>query len=109
MYADMFFTLRNHVEWQTECKINIAPPDPLILALEKDREKLNVKMERCCSACDIGERCLRLKNSNQENRLENYVSQVPLRGAPSVPVLSDIDKEEEIAVTGKKRQIHIQS
>ena len=27
---------------------------------------------------------------------ENYVSQVPLRGAPSAYVLSDIDKEEKI-------------
>ena len=25
-YADMFFTLRNHPEWQKECGINLAPP-----------------------------------------------------------------------------------
>lgn len=38
-YADMFFTLRNHPEWQKECGINLAPQDPLILAIEKDMRK----------------------------------------------------------------------
>uniref|UniRef100_A0A8C3MY57 Uncharacterized protein n=1 Tax=Geospiza parvula TaxID=87175 RepID=A0A8C3MY57_GEOPR len=38
MYADMFFTLRNKPEWQKECGINVAPQDPLVLALEKDKK-----------------------------------------------------------------------
>ena len=38
LYADMFFTLRIHPEWQKECSINLAPSDPLILALEKKGE-----------------------------------------------------------------------
>jgi len=38
-YADMFFTLRNHPEWQKESGINLAPQDPLVLALERDRKK----------------------------------------------------------------------
>lgn len=29
MYADMFFTLRNHSDWQKKCGINLAPQDPL--------------------------------------------------------------------------------
>lgn len=33
-YADMFFTLRNHPEWQTECGLG-PPQDPMVLALEK--------------------------------------------------------------------------
>lgn len=39
MYADMFFTLRQHPEWEKECGINLAPSDPLVLALEKDQNK----------------------------------------------------------------------
>lgn len=60
-YADMFFTLRNHPEWQKECGINLAPQDPLVLALEKENEKERKgKLKRCCSACSIGQRCVKL-------------------------------------------------
>ncbi|KAK4828284.1 hypothetical protein QYF61_024949 [Mycteria americana] len=38
MYADMFFTLRNHLEWQKDCGVNIPPQDPLVLSLEGKRE-----------------------------------------------------------------------
>ena len=38
MYADMFSILRNHLEWQRDCGINILPEDPLVLSLEKKRE-----------------------------------------------------------------------
>lgn len=61
MYADTFFTLRNHPEWQRDCGINVAPLDPLILALEKDRGKQGSQVDRCCSACNIEERCLKLR------------------------------------------------
>ncbi|KAK4807000.1 hypothetical protein QYF61_000329 [Mycteria americana] len=37
VYADMFFTLRNHPEWQKECGINLAPQDPMVLVIEKER------------------------------------------------------------------------
>ena len=39
MYADMFFTLRNHPEWQKDCGFNFAPQDPMVLALEKENQK----------------------------------------------------------------------
>ncbi|KAK4810159.1 hypothetical protein QYF61_009554 [Mycteria americana] len=57
VYADMFFTLRNHPEWQKECGINLAPQDPMVLAIEKERNKQNRILKRCCSACSIGQRC----------------------------------------------------
>ncbi|XP_069716937.1 uncharacterized protein [Phaenicophaeus curvirostris] len=72
MYADMFFTLRNHPEWQKECGINLAPQDPLVLAIEKEHKKNGSKLKRCCSACSIGQRCIKLKEV--EERLEDYVS-----------------------------------
>lgn len=41
--------------------------------------------------------------------MENFVSQVPPRRAPSASVLSDVGEEGEVAVSGNKQQIHIQS
>ncbi|XP_076217227.1 uncharacterized protein LOC143171928 [Aptenodytes patagonicus] len=76
LYADMFFTLRQHPEWQKKCGINLAPTDPLVLALEKDereREKGKV-LKRCCSACSIGQRCLKLTQKEQEEDLEMLVA-----------------------------------
>lgn len=71
IYADMFFTLRNHPEWQKGCGINWAPRDPVVLALEKDQKRPNGTLKQCCSACSIGERCL--TNGGGEERLEDYV------------------------------------
>ncbi|KAK4805749.1 hypothetical protein QYF61_021848 [Mycteria americana] len=59
VYADIFFTLRNHPEWQKECGINLAPQDPTVLVIEKERNKQNGILKRCCSACSIGQRCLK--------------------------------------------------
>lgn len=59
-YADMFFILQNHPEWQIECGLG-APQDPMVLALEKDKRREGKgKLKRCCSACSIGQRCTRL-------------------------------------------------
>lgn len=52
---DLFFILRNHPEWQREC--GYTPQDPMVLALEK--EQGNKELNRCCSACSIGKRCLK--------------------------------------------------
>ena len=59
-YADMFFTLRDHPEYQIDC--GLAPPrDPLVLALEKENKKEGKgKLKRCCSSCSIGQRCTKL-------------------------------------------------
>ncbi|KAK4810634.1 hypothetical protein QYF61_007371, partial [Mycteria americana] len=69
VYADMFFTLRNHPEWQKDCGINLAPQDPVVLAIEKERNKQNEILKRCCSACSIGQRCLKVGSQNE--RLED--------------------------------------
>ncbi|XP_009864506.1 PREDICTED: natural cytotoxicity triggering receptor 3 ligand 1 [Apaloderma vittatum] len=61
-YTDMFFTLRNHPEWQRNCGM-VPPQDPLMLALERERGKGNIK--RCCSACSTGQRCTRADKIHQ--------------------------------------------
>ncbi len=72
----MFFTLRQHPEWQKECGINVAPTDPLALALEKEKqEKEKGKgLKRCCSACGIGQRWLKLTQNEQEEDLGMLVA-----------------------------------
>lgn len=70
IYADMFFTLRNKPEWQKECGINVAPQDPLVLALERDKKGPKSK-DRCCDACSIGQQCLKLtrRDSGKESEI----------------------------------------
>ncbi|XP_064495941.1 uncharacterized protein LOC135405167 [Pseudopipra pipra] len=85
IYCDMFFTLRNKPEWQRECGVNVAPQDPLVLALEKDKKNLKPK-ERCCDACSIGQQCLKLKrrDSEEESRISlwEYQPYAPGYGIP---------------------------
>lgn len=57
-YADAFFSLRNDPEWQNDCGI-ITSSDPMILALEKENKKRREKINRCCSSCSTGQRCIR--------------------------------------------------
>lgn len=64
-YADMFFTLRNHPEWQRDCGI-VPPQDPMVLALERGNSKgLKGKLRWCCSACSIGQRCTKTSKIHQ--------------------------------------------
>ncbi|XP_027523374.1 uncharacterized protein LOC113958934 [Corapipo altera] len=85
MYCDMFFTLRNKPEWQRECGVNVAPQDPLVLALEKDKKNLRPK-ERCCDACSIRQQCLKLKRRDSEKESEvslwEYQPYAPGYGVP---------------------------
>lgn len=55
-YADMFFCLRNHPEWQRDCGIR-APSDPLVLPLGKDNKANRGRPKRCCSTCSINQHC----------------------------------------------------
>lgn len=57
IYADMFFTLRNHPEWQRDCGIR-PPSDPFVLTLRKDYKADRGKLKGCCSACSINQRCM---------------------------------------------------
>lgn len=61
MYCNLFFTLKNLPERQKDCGINIPPSNPFVLSLEKERnKKVDNKLKRCCSACSIGQRSLKL-------------------------------------------------
>uniref|UniRef100_A0A493SVC5 Core shell protein Gag P30 domain-containing protein n=1 Tax=Anas platyrhynchos platyrhynchos TaxID=8840 RepID=A0A493SVC5_ANAPP len=105
-YADMFFTLRNHPEWQKECGINLAPQDPLILSIEKDMRRDGVgKLKRCCSACSIGQRCLKL--NEPEERMEDYVLP-PINGDVGAGIEvegagNDIDSKGFTPITARTR------
>ncbi|XP_033918419.1 uncharacterized protein [Melopsittacus undulatus] len=61
----MFFTLRNHPEWQRACGM-VPPQDPLVLALERDRREKKNMPKRCCSSCDIGQRCIKQDKIHQD-------------------------------------------
>ncbi|KAM6306963.1 LOW QUALITY PROTEIN: myotubularin-related protein 5-like [Podargus strigoides] len=77
-YADMFFTLRNKPEWQKQCGINLAPQDTLILALEKEAKKEG-RLKRCCSACSIGQRCLKLADEDDVLDTQKLSTYLPAR------------------------------
>ncbi|KAM3654276.1 uncharacterized protein VK521_016720 [Ammospiza maritima maritima] len=98
-YADMFFVLRNHQEWQKDCGIK-SPSDPLVLALEKDNKAKRGQIKRCCSACSIGQRCMRsdkvYRSEEQERDTFEWV-----KGPPAPPrgeaeeVEAETEDEEE--------------
>jgi len=75
------FSLCSITEWQKECGIHLAPQDPLVLALERDRKKEPGKLKRCCSACSIAQRCLKPKGNQKklEECAEDFVSHTPPR------------------------------
>lgn len=54
-YADMFFTLQNHPEWQKDCGLNPAHSDPFTQAIE--RENTGKWLKHCCSMCSTGQSC----------------------------------------------------
>uniref|UniRef100_A0A8C4UZT5 Core shell protein Gag P30 domain-containing protein n=1 Tax=Falco tinnunculus TaxID=100819 RepID=A0A8C4UZT5_FALTI len=73
-YADMFFTLQNHPEYQINCRL-ITPQDPMVSGSEKESKKGGKEKLRCCSACSIGHRCTKLektKNPGVEDLPEYY-------------------------------------
>uniref|UniRef100_A0A8B9ERN9 CCHC-type domain-containing protein n=1 Tax=Anser cygnoides TaxID=8845 RepID=A0A8B9ERN9_ANSCY len=89
-YADMFFTLQNHPEWQRDCGM-IPPQDPMVLALERDNsEDRKGKLKRCCSACSIGQQCTKAEKVHQP--LEQDL--VDLFKPPPKPQEQDTDSEE---------------
>lgn len=81
IYADMFFTLRDHPEWRKDCGMGV-PRDPFVLTLEKERrEKGENKVKHCCSSCSIGQQCMKLGNIREsEELLEHY--QPPVETPP---------------------------
>ncbi|XP_050166932.1 uncharacterized protein LOC126637602 [Myiozetetes cayanensis] len=100
MYCDMFFTLRNKPEWQKECGVNVAPQDPLVLALEKDKKNLKPK-ERCCDACSIGQQCLKLtrRDSGKESEISLWEYQ-PFAPGYGVPLPKRREGERDTSLLG---------
>ncbi|XP_026711161.1 uncharacterized protein LOC113483643 [Athene cunicularia] len=87
----MFFTLRNHSEWQRDCGL-IPPQDPLVLALEKDyKGEMKGKLKRCCSSCSIGQRCTRM----DKTRRAKEQSSEDLFKPPPQSQEQDEDSEEQ--------------
>lgn len=60
--VNLFFTLRNHTEWQEECRM--IPRDSFVMVLEKDR-KIQEKtgMKKGCLACSSGKLCAKHANT----------------------------------------------
>lgn len=70
-YADMFFTLRNHVEWQKNCGM-VPPQNPMVLVLERENNReCKSRLKRCCSSCSIGQRCTRVEKVNQPSEQDS--------------------------------------
>lgn len=108
-YADMFFTLRNHPEWQRDCGM-IPPQDPLALALERESKEKKNKPKQCCSSCDTGQRCTKQEKIHHDVDQELVdVFKPPPRGRV------DTDSEGTITTPGspvssrtrQKQQEHI--
>lgn len=102
MYANMVFELRRHPEWQKKCRINVAPSDPLIFALEKDKKEKNKgkALKRCCSACSIRQRCLKLTREEVEEDLEMLVApglRAPRQGFQFCKKESEAESDENTA------------
>lgn len=58
-----FFSLRNDNKIRKKCKSLIS--DSNILMLMEDKKKLS----RCCSACSIGKRCLKVDSEEEDVQL----------------------------------------
>uniref|UniRef100_A0A8C3UCP0 Core shell protein Gag P30 domain-containing protein n=1 Tax=Catharus ustulatus TaxID=91951 RepID=A0A8C3UCP0_CATUS len=91
-YADMFFSLRNHPEWQRDCRLRV-PSDPLVLALEKKETKRG-KLKRCCSACSIGQRCTKSDKVYQTVAQEQDLADDLLR-SPHIRQGGDEDEDAD--------------
>lgn len=61
--------LRRKPEWQKQCSINLLPQNSVLLLLEKEAKGKRC-MKRCCSSCNIGQRCLKLKTEGDQDALE---------------------------------------
>lgn len=111
-YADMFFSLRNHPEWQRGCGIR-PPSDPLILALERDNKATRGKPKWCCSTCSINQRCTHPDKVYQaealEQETENMLKPPPKRqggrrvvgNADSEPPLTPTSPASSTATEGR--------
>ncbi|RMB92916.1 hypothetical protein DUI87_30654 [Hirundo rustica rustica] len=100
-YADLFFTLRNHPEWQRNCGMR-SPSDPLVLALEKYNKATKGKPKRCCSTCSINQRCTHPDKVYQAEALEQETEDIlkpPPRRQERRRVVGDANSEPSLTPT----------
>ena len=64
-YMDLFFTLRNHPEWQRQCGIH--PHGPMVMALKKGKCEKGLK--KCCAGCGVGKKCLKFESEEDDVEL----------------------------------------
>lgn len=77
----------------------IPPQDPLVLALERDNRENKNKSKRCCSSCDIGQRCTKWDKIHQEINQELMDAfKSPPKG--QVDIYSDTDSEDIVTSLG---------
>jgi len=64
-YVDLFFSLRNHPEWQRQRGIH--PHSSMVMALGKGKRKKGSK--KCCAACSVGKECLKFESKEDDVEL----------------------------------------
>ncbi|XP_077644845.1 uncharacterized protein LOC144247578 [Lonchura striata] len=85
-YADMFFTLRNHPEWQKECGINVAPQDPSRPSTSSDESDKSNHIEKSGEAVP-GKMSFSPITARTRSKMGPII-QAPLRG-PGETTLAD--------------------
>ena len=61
-YVDLFFSLRNHLEWQRQCGIH--PRVSMVMALGKGQCEKGLK--KCCANCSVGKKCLKFESEEDD-------------------------------------------
>ena len=64
-YVDLFFSLRNHSEWQRQCGMH--PRSSMVMALKKGNCEKGSK--NCCVACSVGKECLKYEPEEEDVEL----------------------------------------
>jgi len=64
-YVDLFFSLRNHPEWQRQCGMH--PHGSMVMALKKGKCEKGSK--KCCAACSVGKECLKYESEEEDVEL----------------------------------------
>jgi len=64
-YVDLFFSLRNHSEWQRQCGIH--PRGSMVMTLKKGNCEKGSK--KSCAACSVGKECLKYEPEEDDVEL----------------------------------------
>ena len=66
-YVDLFFSLRNNHEIPK--KYNLLTSDSNVMIMMEDIKKA----PRCCSACSIGKRCLKVEEQEEDIQIREML------------------------------------